>query len=42
MDIRTRTEQLINGQSVTNRQLQTLLAVARTGSMTAAAKELLK
>ena len=40
MDIRTRTEQLINGQSVTNRQLQTLLAVARTGSMTAAAKEL--
>lgn len=40
MDIRVRTEQLINGQSVTNRQLETLVAVSRTGSMTAAAREL--
>lgn len=37
MDIKVRTSQMINGQSVTNRQLEALLAVAKTGSMTAAA-----
>ena len=40
MDISVRTEQVINGQAVTNRQLETLAAVARTGSKTAAAKAL--
>ncbi len=40
MDIRVRTEQIINGQTVTNRQLEALAAVGRTGSLTAAAKAL--
>ncbi|MDR0309843.1 MAG: LysR family transcriptional regulator [Candidatus Methanoplasma sp.] len=40
MDISVRTEQIINGILVTNRQLETLAAVAKTGSMTAAAKKL--
>ncbi len=40
MEIRVRTEQIINGQGVTNRQLEALIAVAKTGSMTAAAREL--
>ena len=40
MDIKVRTEQIINGQSVTNRQLEALWAVGKTGSMSAAAKKL--
>lgn len=40
MDISVRTEQIINGRLVTNRQLETLAAVAGTGSKTAAAKKL--
>ncbi len=40
MDISVRTEQTINGQLVTNRQLETLAAVAKAGSKTAAAKKL--
>jgi len=40
VDITVRTEQIINGQLVTNRQLETLAAVAGTGSKTAAAKKL--
>jgi len=40
VEVRVRTEQVINGQTVTNRQLETLAAVGRTGSMTAAAKGL--
>ena len=40
MDIIVRTEQIINGHLVTNRQLETLAAVANTGSKTAAAKKL--
>lgn len=40
MEISIRTEQVINGRVVTNRQLETLAAVAKTGSKTAAAKEL--
>ena len=40
MEITVRTEQVINGQLVTNRQLETLAAVAETGSKTAAAKKL--
>jgi len=40
VDIFVRTEQIINGTVVTNRQLETLAAVERTGSKTAAAKEL--
>ena len=40
MEISVRTEQIINGHLVTNRQLETLAAVARTGSKTAAARKL--
>ncbi|MGE4577688.1 MAG: LysR family transcriptional regulator, partial [Candidatus Methanomethylophilaceae archaeon] len=40
MDIRTETYQVINGKTVTNRQLEVLSAVRRSGSMTAAAAEL--
>ena len=40
MDISVRTEQVINGQVITNRQLETLAAVAYAGSKTAAAKNL--
>lgn len=40
MDISVRTEQLINGHVVTHRQLETLKAVAETGSKTAAAERL--
>lgn len=40
MEISVRTEQLVNGKVVTNRQLETLKAVSATGSMTAAAKRL--
>ncbi|MDR3075637.1 MAG: LysR family transcriptional regulator, partial [Candidatus Methanoplasma sp.] len=40
MDISVRTEQVINGRVVTNRQLETLAAVAESGSKTAAAKKL--
>lgn len=40
MDISVRTEQIINGQLITNRQLETLAAVAKAGSKTAAAKML--
>ena len=40
MDVSVRTEQIINGRLVTNRQLETLAAVAKTGSKTAAAKKL--
>ena len=40
MDIRTETYQVINGKTVTNRQLEVLSAVLRSGSMTAAAAEL--
>ena len=40
MELFVRTEQVINGQVVTNRQLETLAAVAKTGSKTAAAKML--
>ena len=40
MEITVRTEQVINGRLVTNRQLETLTAVAGTGSKTAAAKKL--
>jgi molybdate transport repressor ModE-like protein len=40
VDLRVRTEQLINGRVVTNRQLETLAAVAEAGSKTAAAKRL--
>lgn len=38
MDIEVKTEQLVNGRTVTNRQLETLRAVAMTGSMTSAAR----
>ncbi len=38
--VEARTEIVINGESVTHRQLEALDAVARTGSMSAAAKEL--
>lgn len=40
VDIRVRTEQVINGRTVTNRQLEILKMIADTGSMTAAAKVL--
>jgi molybdate transport repressor ModE-like protein len=40
VDISVRTEQIINGRVVTNRQLETLAAVAESGSKTAAAKKL--
>ena len=40
MEITVRTEQMINGRLVTNRQLETLAAVAEAGSKTAAAKKL--
>ena len=40
MEISVRTEQIINGRLVTYRQLETLAAVERTGSKTAAAKML--
>ena len=40
MKLEARTEIVINGESVTHRQLEALDAVARTGSMSAAAKEL--
>ena len=40
MELSVRTEQIINGQVVTNRQLETLAMVAGTGSKTAAAKAL--
>ena len=40
MDVKVRTELIINGQTVTNRQLEALWAVAKTGSMSAAAKKL--
>ena len=40
MDIKIRTEQVINGQPITNRQLEALRTVAKTGSMSAAAKKL--
>ncbi|MCL1811478.1 MAG: LysR family transcriptional regulator [Methanomassiliicoccaceae archaeon] len=40
MEISVRTEQIINGHLVTNRQLETLAAVAKTGSKTSAAKML--
>ena len=40
MDISVRTEQIINGQVITNRQLEALWAVGKTGSMSAAAKML--
>lgn len=40
VDIRLRTEQVINGQTVTNRQLEALWTVGKTGSMSAAAKRL--
>ncbi|MDD2626865.1 MAG: LysR family transcriptional regulator [Candidatus Methanomethylophilus sp.] len=40
VDIQVRTEQIINGQTVTHRQLEALAAVGRTGSLTAAAHEM--
>jgi molybdate transport repressor ModE-like protein len=40
VDIAVRTEQVINGQVITDRQLVMLKAVSEAGSMTAAAKEL--
>jgi len=40
VEIKVRTEQTVNGRLVTNRQLETLAAVARAGSKTAAAKAL--
>lgn len=40
MEIKIRTEQIINGQSITNRQLEALWAVGKAGSMSAAAKKL--
>lgn len=40
MEISVRTEQIINGRVITNRQLETLAAVAETGSKTAAARKL--
>jgi molybdate transport repressor ModE-like protein len=40
VELSVRTEQVINGHLVTNRQLETLAAVAETGSKTAAAKKL--
>jgi molybdate transport repressor ModE-like protein len=40
VEIAVRTEQIINGHIVTNRQLETLAAVAMSGSKTAAAKRL--
>ncbi|MCQ2070512.1 MAG: LysR family transcriptional regulator [archaeon] len=38
MDIKVRTEQVINGVSITNRQLEALQEILRTGSMSSAAK----
>lgn len=38
--VEARTEIVINGESITHRQLEALEAVSRTGSMSAAAKEL--
>ncbi|MDR3206664.1 MAG: LysR family transcriptional regulator [Candidatus Methanoplasma sp.] len=40
MKLTVRTEQVINGRAVTNRQLETLAAVDETGSKTAAAEKL--
>lgn len=40
MDLTVRTEQVINGRIVSNRQLETLAAVAECGSKTAAARKL--
>lgn len=38
--VEARTEIVVNGESITHRQLEALDAVARTGSMSAAAKEM--
>ncbi|MCL2333971.1 MAG: LysR family transcriptional regulator [Candidatus Methanoplasma sp.] len=40
VELSVRTEQVINGKLITNRQLETLAAVAKAGSKTAAAKKL--
>jgi molybdate transport repressor ModE-like protein len=40
VDLSVRTEQVVNGHVITNRQLETLAAVASTGSKTAAARKL--
>ena len=40
MKVEARTEIVINGESVTHRQLEALDAVARLGSMSGAAKEM--